>query len=264
MFRHSTILWLGGDVKLDGIRRYAELVTGSYSDSEMLSLTSDYLSQFGITGFNYFNSDPADRDLKTTKVSFYSTLPTEWLQDYNERGYQFIDHLAEHYRAGHRTPILGGPELQKYFKDLSPEQEIVMKHGAEAGLLSGVSLPVASLASIETDISGFTLCSLEKGSEFMKMIKEHGFELGLFLNAVHQNIGNKFIGKAAGFKQLTPREKDCLKYIAKGMRISALAYKLGISEVTVNFHLRNIRTKLKSRTVTEAVAKAIKYEMVKI
>lgn len=249
---------------MESLRRYSELVTGSYNDDELLTLTAEYLAQFGISGFNYFNSDPTDRDLTTTKVSFYSTLPTEWLQDYEERGYQFVDHLVEHYRLGKRTPILGGPELRKYFKELSPEQEVVMQHGLEAGLHSGVSLPVASLASIDTDISGFTLCSLEKGDRFIRMLQEHGFEIGLFLNAVHQNIGNKFMVRAAGFKPLSPRETDCLKYIAQGMRISALSYKLGISEVTVNFHLKNIRKKLKSRTLTEAVAKAIQYGLVKI
>ena len=253
-----------GRRKLDGLQQYAELVTGSYSDEEILALTANYLARYGISGFNYFNSDPTDQDLKTTKVSFHTTLPTEWLQDYQERGYDYVDHMAEHYRLGRRSPILAGPELKKYFPKLRDDQKVVMNHGAEAGLLSGVSLPVASLASIETDISGFTLCSLDNGDKFMKMLRQHGFEIGLFLNAVHQNIGNKFIAKAAGFKSLSPREKDCLKYMAKGMRISALAYKLKISEVTVNFHLRNIRKKLKSRTVTEAVAKAIKYEMIKI
>lgn len=247
-----------------GKNKFSELASKQLDDHQILKLTADYLADYCISGFNYFNSDPTDRNLKTTKASFYSTLPDEWLRDYQERGYDHIDHLAKHYREGKRTPILGGPELKKYFENLSAEQEVVMQHGAEAGLHSGVSLPVASLASIETDISGFTLCSLERGEAFMGMLKEHGFEIGLFLYTVHQLIGNKFLGKAAGFKPLSPREYDCLKYVSLGMRISALAYKLGISEVTVNFHLKNIRRKLKSRTIPEAVAKAIQYGMIRV
>ena len=47
-----------------------------------------------------------------------------------------------------------------------------------------------------------------KMSSLSSLEKEAELQLGLFLNAVHQNMGNKFIGKAAGFKPLSPREKD--------------------------------------------------------
>jgi two-component system NarL family response regulator len=57
---------------------------------------------------------------------------------------------------------------------------------------------------------------------------------------------------------LTPRELDVLRLIARGMRNKEIAAKLGIGEETTQGHVKNILSKLGLHDRTEAVAVAIR------
>lgn len=57
--------------------------------------------------------------------------------------------------------------------------------------------------------------------------------------------------------QLTPRELECLGWLARGLRQDALAAKLTLSVATVEMHIVNARKKLGAQTATQAVAIAV-------
>lgn len=61
---------------------------------------------------------------------------------------------------------------------------------------------------------------------------------------------------------LSTREIDCLKLIADGKRSQAIAEELSLATVTVEMHLRNIRRKLSARTTPEAVAIALRRQVI--
>ncbi|MBZ0307165.1 MAG: response regulator transcription factor [Anaerolineae bacterium] len=54
--------------------------------------------------------------------------------------------------------------------------------------------------------------------------------------------------------QLSPREREVLEFMAKGMTNPEIAHKLSVSENTVRFHLKNIYSKLGVSNRTEAAA----------
>lgn len=56
---------------------------------------------------------------------------------------------------------------------------------------------------------------------------------------------------------LTPRETEVLKLIRDGNRNKQIAYRLSIAETTVNFHIKNLMSKLRANDRTHAVAIAI-------
>ena len=56
---------------------------------------------------------------------------------------------------------------------------------------------------------------------------------------------------------LTPREMDCLTYLAVGLRPSEISFRLKISPKTFEKHITNAKTKLRARTRDHAVAKAV-------
>src|SRR3546814_1656768 len=60
-----------------------------------------------------------------------------------------------------------------------------------------------------------------------------------------------------GATPLSPRERDCMTYVARGLRTVRIAERLGLSEVTVELYLRNARRKLKAATTSQAVARAM-------
>ncbi len=61
---------------------------------------------------------------------------------------------------------------------------------------------------------------------------------------------------------LTEKEKVILSALVEGMSYKMIAAKIDISYHTVNFHIRNIYQKLHVHSVSEAVAKAIKENIV--
>jgi len=57
---------------------------------------------------------------------------------------------------------------------------------------------------------------------------------------------------------LTPRELEVLAMLAEGLSNKLVAYRLGISEHTVKFHITSILTKLQAGSRTDAVMQGIR------
>ena len=55
---------------------------------------------------------------------------------------------------------------------------------------------------------------------------------------------------------LTPREREVMEAVVKGLMNKQIAYELGISEVTVKLHRGNVMRKMEVRSVAELVRKA--------
>jgi len=63
---------------------------------------------------------------------------------------------------------------------------------------------------------------------------------------------------------LSARELDCLKWTAEGKTAWEASVILGITERTVRFHLNAAREKLRCTTTTQAVAKAVRDNMIEL
>jgi NarL family two-component system response regulator YdfI len=63
---------------------------------------------------------------------------------------------------------------------------------------------------------------------------------------------------AAGLDDLTPREIEVLRMLAEGLGNREMAFRLGISDHTVKFHISSILDKLGAATRTEAVTMGIR------
>jgi DNA-binding CsgD family transcriptional regulator len=61
----------------------------------------------------------------------------------------------------------------------------------------------------------------------------------------------------SGAPRLTPRETECLQWIASGESDCQISDRLSISEATVRFHLQRAKKKFGVRTRAHAVALAI-------
>ncbi len=69
--------------------------------------------------------------------------------------------------------------------------------------------------------------------------------------------------KAGGPDRLTEREVDVLELVTAGLRNKEIAARLGISENTAKFHLRNILEKLHAETRTELATRAVREGLVR-
>ncbi len=69
-------------------------------------------------------------------------------------------------------------------------------------------------------------------------------------------------GPVEDTEPLTSREEDVLRYLVKGLIKKEIADQLGISQHTVDMHLRSVYRKLHVRSQTEAVSKALRQGLV--
>ncbi|MBD0326248.1 MAG: response regulator transcription factor [Pyrinomonadaceae bacterium] len=63
--------------------------------------------------------------------------------------------------------------------------------------------------------------------------------------------------------QLTPHEMRLLKLLVEGHNYKTAAFELKVSINTVSFHMRHIYEKLQVHSKSEAVAKALRYRLIK-
>ena len=62
--------------------------------------------------------------------------------------------------------------------------------------------------------------------------------------------------------RLTPRELEVLELVTQGLRNKEIATRLGITENTAKFHLRNILEKLHAESRTELAARAVREHLI--
>ena len=67
---------------------------------------------------------------------------------------------------------------------------------------------------------------------------------------------------ADGADRLTERELEVLRLVTEGLRNKEIAARLGVSENTAKFHLRNILEKLHAESRTELAARAVREGLV--
>jgi DNA-binding NarL/FixJ family response regulator len=63
---------------------------------------------------------------------------------------------------------------------------------------------------------------------------------------------------------LTPREREVLELVAQGSTNAEIARRLGVSENTIKFHMKNILQKLHGRNRAEVVAYALRSGMIRL
>ena len=80
----------------------------------------------------------------------------------------------------------------------------------------------------------------------------------IMANALRKNTDDSSLQKA----ELTPRELDILKLVAKGKTNKSIAIGLNITESTVKVHVKNLLKKLRLRSRVEAALWAVEQKIV--
>jgi two-component system, LuxR family, response regulator FixJ len=127
----------------------------------------------------------------------------------------------------------------------------------EALKAKGVALPVIIMTG-HGDVS-LAVQAMKAGAvDFI----EKPFEKAVLLSAIEQGVerlkrshaGRERADEAAvRLQALTPREREVLDGLAKGLPNKTIAYDLGISPRTVEIHRANLMTKLEVRSLSEAL-----------
>jgi DNA-binding CsgD family transcriptional regulator len=216
---------------------------------------SGFLTQRGISGFFYaFASLRSDIVQIDHPKAFYHrhTYPDEWDRAVGAQALVENDHtVAAIYRGAQCVAWLPRP-YGEFVATLPPVQRAQFEAEADIGLLYGASLLLESGTSLAG--LGVWQADVTSAQDFTREWAEHGAALwraGQLLDvAVRGERPNLLI-------RLTPREIDCLAWLARGQRPAEICWRLGIAEKTFEKHIANAKSKLKARTRDQALAKAV-------
>ncbi|WP_232484398.1 LuxR family transcriptional regulator [Burkholderia ubonensis] len=177
------------------------------------------------------------------------TYPAAWQAIYFSRRYDRIDPVLAHCVA-HSTPIFWSANTF-----ITDAQRTMYEEACLHGLCAGVALPIHG-----PQLQVGMLCVASNGLRdvFFKNVNVYLPELLMLRDQVAEN-SSRYLNMHFGFEapKLTPREHECLKWVAQGKSTWEISRILSCSEGTVNFHVKNIRRKFEVPTRREAVVIAM-------
>jgi LuxR family transcriptional regulator, quorum-sensing system regulator CciR len=230
------------------LEEFLDAVARAESVSELVEVYRRATSELGFEYFVWANmgESPYGGDASAVPpplVAFH--VPGPWLPRYSQEGYFSIDPVVRHARTS-AVPYEWGDAVAH-----DSEQRRVMDEACQAGLRTGICVPIhepqgriflASAATSQTDID-------------TRHVQPVLHMLTVRLHARLREIGDAMA--SAPCAQLTARERECLLWCARGKSSWDISRLLGISEHTVNFHVKNAMNKLGTSTRVSAVLKSV-------
>jgi LuxR family quorum sensing-dependent transcriptional regulator len=210
----------------------------------------DVTSEFGLTALMAGTvPKPGTPTGKQKDHVLLCDWPVEWLERYVARNY--VDH----------DPVVSRmKQLQAPFqwRDAAEEiridrgGEVVMGDAGEFKLKDGLAFPLVTLDG--------QIVMVSLGGEQIEM---SGLEFGMISLVATFAIAramqlHSMPGSTIEHVDLTPRERECMKWAAAGKSEWEISQILGISEHTSEKHLLNAKQKLGAVNRVQAVAEAIR------
>ncbi|MBI1256548.1 MAG: hypothetical protein GC204_03670 [Chloroflexi bacterium] len=222
------------------------------------ALLTSTLRQFGLDQINYafLDFESATR-MEARGDPAMSTMSRDWIEHYTEQLYDMQDDAVAHVRRGEIAPMLWSVERAPRMS--APK---VIYEAGDAGLRSGLLVPLAGPAGSTLSGAGIMLGSSFDEVEFLKLIGSQGMTLVALAHLFHAGAVGELMRRRHNTPPLTPRERDCLQLLARGLHTDAIGDRLAIATVTVEMHLRNARRKLGAKTSPEAIARALLYQQI--
>ncbi len=223
-----------------------QVLNSSNNKQELLNSVTNFCNDLGVQHFSFTssvfkiqNTHPRLRNLNGN--------PEEWQHRYQSSDYFRKDLLVSHCRT-QQTPLVWlDPNMP-----MNNENKKIFAEASTFGIVSGITFPYHGAGCDFGMFSGSTSETFES-SALDSIVTQHSlYLLGASLFDLHTNDRNQRYQNV-----LTKREKECLRWAARGKTSWEMSVILNISERTVGFHLDNAKNKLDTTTRTAAVSKAL-------
>lgn len=219
--------------------------------------------------FNELSEIGKQHDFEYTifALSMRSTIPFEnayyrsnhstvWRKIYEQKRYVRVDPIVR-YCQSMLTPLVWGAE-----RFVEPQEQILYEQACGFGLRWGVAFPIHGP---KHEVGMLCFATSRKSDEARRDVVRHLPELGLIRDIAYET-GLRYAqqGTSAVMPKLTPREMECLKWLALGKTTWDIAHILFVSEATVNYHVHNIKRKMDAHSRSAAMMTAIKLGLIEV
>jgi DNA-binding CsgD family transcriptional regulator len=233
----------------NGVTAFVEDLEGADSIGAVFDLVDAELRSRGFDRFAYLIINPPDGPHEPLYIGSY---PEEWAEHYRLRDYVNIDPVMS--AATATIAPFAWKELYAFHPSESRPRRMLDEAG-EFGLRNGMTIPVHGPARA---FATFNVATSVGPLETEELWRVHKFDLHLVaLNSHEKIIKTAFAETGRGPAQLSPRERECLLWTARGKTAWEISVVLGLSRDTVLHYLRSANQKLGVYSKTHAVVKAI-------
>lgn len=248
---------------LDAVDRTFEKFVDAIMDSDGVATRWDNLTRvlvdIGIDQVNYAFLDTAAAERMNAPVRFLSTMRPEWIQYYGDNRLDIRDPHVRFLRNGNMKAYVWTHKDNEKLEN--PDERETVFTAVDEGLNCHMQVTLPdSEGNSALPVAGMLLGSSLKERDFRGTIKGLESKLITMAYLFHNRSLGEMKRMSHEARRLSVRERDCLTYLTRGLRIDAIAAKLNLSRPTVELHLSNARRKLKATTIHEAIAKAIRWQ----
>ncbi|WP_281993218.1 helix-turn-helix transcriptional regulator [Sulfitobacter geojensis] len=234
------------------IRAMADRISSVGGADDVWETALSFLPGFGLSKVVFL--DLSERRTPVVR----SNAGRRWNNDYRASVSSGRDPFAVNCLSRIDPVLTGVAHFESHQYLGKPALDMIAKGSETLDITTGMSItirPDAQAAGI-----GWNLMSQHSVREFAELRAYHEPEWRAWCQLTF--AGLSLSDAQHPFDTLTARERDCLAYVADGLRTADIAYRLGIAEVTVEMHLRKARHRLRARTRDHAVAVAIRQGLI--
>ncbi|OSQ35457.1 autoinducer binding domain-containing protein, partial [Thalassospira mesophila] len=185
----------------------------------------DFFKKYGGNQITYTH------ERQDGSIVFLTTLPDWWMIYYLENDYASLDPFIDVGRAYFKPTRFDTRSVNLPISLSGPAAQMLQEF-AETGSSSGFVIPTMAPSTLK--ISGFNIANTMEKQEFSQFYNDKENALVLAAHAVHQrcqeldpqlsrtdvHLAPK---KNTSYPLLSPRERECLLWLCKGMRNDAIA-----------------------------------------
>lgn len=233
----------------DGLLDFIDSLSAAVSVEEAWRTTIGHFRAEGLPWISYgYKERPPAGDLLDALSNLPAQIQEEWRRD---RVY------AQDPMIAHVTLSMAPRTFDLDQVQASGADEAIVSYYRHLSQVGVCSSYVMALRCIVRNAPGyFMLAGPQQPSELDRLLAERGARLALAAFYADLRLQMLFHQELLASVKLTPREKECLELLSAGFKNDRIAAKLGVSEVTVRLHFTNARTKLRTSTREQAVARA--------
>lgn len=180
-------------------------------------------------------------------------FPEEWVQRYITEKYVYNDPVSVH-ALRRRSPI-SWDELTEQGLVQGRGQRI-FKECESFGMKNGITVPIFDSQGYAALVSFASSDELDDDPNLLPAINLIAIYFHGKMRSIAQNQKKNTV------PQLTPRERECLRWAAAGKTDWEMGEILSISESTAHTHLENAKRKLGVPTRMQAVMEAMRHSLI--
>jgi DNA-binding CsgD family transcriptional regulator len=219
---------------------------------ELNRLLSEALKHNGITRWAYVYFP----DKENNRPLCYNNYPEEWGIHYFKNQCQKIDPILRTYTNA-QSSYLWSDFLKK--DTLSLAQHRFFKEARDFNLDEGITVPIF-ICGKPINSGLLTFVPENDCIGYYKFFLENELSFKILAHTYHSLVQQFHLNQSReDFNPLTPREQECLAWVAKGKTDYEIAIILGgLAKPTVTKIINNAKEKLDCYSRTSATVKAIK------